>query len=1137
MIQARRGLIEMYNFVGRNEEIDLFVERLKYLTDARETEHKKSYILAFNGVGGIGKSYLKNHFIRMIRGMAGQSLPNNMKCDYIMVNCSKASGMDGTCLPVLVSMRRQLLEIKGADYLFPRFDSALNYIDSVYKQSLSSDKLNNQNDTSSVSYLLGNSTALIDFLEIGKNAAEINGYSVGLGSLLSIIMKFFAAFRKKGKIRKHFSKAEREEQKKQLEILDDDHMVDFLFEAFVADLNECMEKKHHNKPLVIFVDTYENFANSIYNEFLGKRNKEPGWLRADRNALMKSIGNTLWVVFGRDMLDWDSFSEHGKVLGEEKKSAITLVEEVHKMSLPKYTEEETREYLLGEDISETSLLSGLYKLTEGHPFYLRIAAKLYHEAAGNHELSIADFGDEPEDLIERLIDTIKEEYQESIIILGILGEWTEKTIEEMINCSQDVSAFMNFHQSYAEIIEKHNSFICEDGYGYYRMDSVVRKVILARADKGLIDSVHLVQQRVLDAESELQHNYLKYCEQQFVFWCDETVSIERIYEDVDRIIEALNGLESRFLFKAQLYCALKIYNKLLVDEERENKCAFNRLTGCLSDALANNGEFEKALQLVEKVYVRLVSILGNEDPHTLTAMSRLAARYLDTNQLKKALKCGNDLCQICRRVFGEEALETLEAMHNLAYYCAANELYKEALNFEKMVYEKREQILGKMHPDTLRSLSRLASYCRKMGRATEALSHGETAFALQKKVLGNRHPDTVQTMIHLALFLLMNHRNEEALAYGQKAYELSKEVFGDYNAKTLQALYNLAGICIDNRKNEEALMYGEMAYDGQKKVFGEDDRRTLDTLDYLATVYIENMQYEKAVESAKKVYEIEKGILGENHETVLKDLGRLAKVCISCKKIKEAIEYSLQAYEIARRDRGELDSLTLDCLLELSENYSDVGAYEEALNAAKEEYNGRTKSEDVNEIAILDSTYNLAECYINLERHEEAIEYAEKAYLGRLAKYGERHPETLEAFFAMTYCYAKLGRSKIAEEYAWKLYEIENEVWGPNHLKTLAAYNLLVQTLCMADKLGEALEHGLKAHDNALQVADEEDEIVLSIENSLAVVYYQIGLWDNAIHFFDGVIKKGTRRYGECSASVRQAKLGLEIALKTKEGQ
>ena len=89
--------------------------------------------------------------------------------------------------------------------------------------------------------------------------------------------------------------------------------------------------------------------------------------------------------------------------------------------------------------------------------------------------------------------------------------------------------------------------------------------------------------------------------------------------------------------------------------------------GNLAAAYGHLGDFQKELELEEKVYQLKCKKLGDEHTDTLLTLSNIAMTYRNLGNYEKAVEVGERAYNLRCKVLGEEHPDTLLALNNLTY--------------------------------------------------------------------------------------------------------------------------------------------------------------------------------------------------------------------------------------------------------------------------------------------------------------------------------------------------------------------------------------------------------------------------------------------------------------------------------------
>jgi tetratricopeptide (TPR) repeat protein len=160
----------------------------------------------------------------------------------------------------------------------------------------------------------------------------------------------------------------------------------------------------------------------------------------------------------------------------------------------------------------------------------------------------------------------------------------------------------------------------------------------------------------------------------------------------------------------------------------------------LAADLTHLGEYQAARELFEDVLARRRQVLGENHPETLDSAGNLAVNLMRLGEYQAARELFEDVLARRRQVLGENHPSTLDSAGNLAAdltylgeYQAARELFEETL-------ARYRRVLGEDHPRTLSSASNLVVVLRHLGEYQAARVLEEDVLARRRRVLGEDHP-------------------------------------------------------------------------------------------------------------------------------------------------------------------------------------------------------------------------------------------------------------------------------------------------------------------------------------------------------------------------------------------------------------
>ena len=317
-------------------------------------------VINYYGVGGIGKSSLLKQLQLEL------SEHGNEK--YVEYNFENKKTKD----MVLFDLSRQMMK-KCKGLQFPVFDYAFE----KYKTLVGEEH---------VKYQLLESENILDHRMVGNTFSVVGDYVPYVGTVSTVITEGVKAIANLTKKHEQLKGKNSELYHEITRINSSQVLFNSLQHYFAIDAFGFFNGRN-DTPLVVMLDGYEVFVNRL--ERGRKASGDDLWLREEGSLLM-SIPNTIWVIAGREKLEWDKEilpQDHTHLIGDlSEADAITFFQ---------------RSGLGGQE-----LLKGLYSLTNGTPVYMDLCVKQYKNLKTqnvNYEPCLDDFGKNTEEIAVRFL--------------------------------------------------------------------------------------------------------------------------------------------------------------------------------------------------------------------------------------------------------------------------------------------------------------------------------------------------------------------------------------------------------------------------------------------------------------------------------------------------------------------------------------------------------------------------------------------------------------------------------------------------------------------------------------------------------------------------------------------------------------
>lgn len=367
-----------------------------------------------------------------------------------------------------------------------------------------------------------------------------------------------------------------------------------LFEYLSLDLQVIMSNR--KEPLVVFIDTYEKYFNTFTNDRSSLSALEE-WIR----KLIVEVPYVLWVISGREKI-------RDNIEGEWNEIGPSMNE------VRCFTEDEIKKYMtnVGVDLSLFPLFS---RLSEGIPYYLSLLCNMYEmnsnkegkEAAldeskyGINKASIAErylkrFDDDIKDLLKQLV-TIDDGWDDEMLEAGVIKDFDKAKHTKLIESS----------------LVKYN---CETHK--YTIPEPIRKAIVDFVDPEVINET---KKRLYDyilsvVKNESETAGLTNIEQ--LLKCSTIEQKESLFEDL--ILPRINNY---------LDCYKMEEVRILLDDYLEVfTCSKNiefkvKYLASEGDYFHCKGKYDEALERYEECYEVQRKVLSEDHPDTLATLGNM----------------------------------------------------------------------------------------------------------------------------------------------------------------------------------------------------------------------------------------------------------------------------------------------------------------------------------------------------------------------------------------------------------------------------------------------------------------------------------------------------------------------------------
>jgi len=271
-----------------------------------------------------------------------------------------------------------------------------------------------------------------------------------------------------------------------------------------------------------------------------------------------------------------------------------------------------------------------------------------------------------------------------------------------------------------------------------------------------------------------------------------------------------------------------------------------RLAMTLGPAIAEDGDYDRAKELMTWTYNGLKEELGPDHEHTRLALSNLAAMLTDIASKEELEPILRDLERATSLDMGPDHEDSLRVRNNLAVLLSNIGQEQEALTLFESIAATQRELHGADHPRTMATLNNLAGIYEDTGREDDAERIFRELLGTKLRILPEGHPSILIGQNNLAHFLEDHDQSEEAAELRRLAIDASLQHHGLESRFTLTLLVGEGMARLKHEHYPEAETALRSVVDNAKAVFGESSALEVTAASNLAEVLVSTGRPEEA---------------------------------------------------------------------------------------------------------------------------------------------------------------------------------------------------------------------------------------------------------------------------------------------------
>ena len=392
MVIVPKDHFKQHPFVDRNVCLQNFKDAVNNFGQ------KKFSVLVYYGVPGIGKTSLRNEFIKCLKTYNEENknsditLSLTLQREVIWASIDLQLDEHRKKNTFLVTLKNNLQEKFKID--FPAFEFA----HAIYWK-----KANPEIPLRKDNYLFFKGNNAFD--DIFGIASKISPLGI-VHNAGKFILKDLPDY-----LREWWT-TKGEKELKQLSEEEPLIIEERLSYFWAQDLNNYLERT--SKPVVLFIDTYE----VLWENYSGDGYSLDKWIREE--LILRLPERVLWVICGREALRWEE-------IDSEWSEYLTQYE------VEKLLRDYCIKYLVAQDINDNEIQEAIFNGSKGVPYYLELSAETYVRIKETgRKPKLEDFGNNHQEIANRFFRFLSPEEKNSLNVLSIPHFWDYDLFEYLV---------------------------------------------------------------------------------------------------------------------------------------------------------------------------------------------------------------------------------------------------------------------------------------------------------------------------------------------------------------------------------------------------------------------------------------------------------------------------------------------------------------------------------------------------------------------------------------------------------------------------------------------------------------------------------------------------------------------------------
>jgi tetratricopeptide (TPR) repeat protein len=463
-------------------------------------------------------------------------------------------------------------------------------------------------------------------------------------------------------------------------------------------------------------------------------------------------------------------------------------------------------------------------------------------------------------------------------------------------------------------------------------------------------------------------------------------------------------------------------------------------------------------------------------------------------------------------------------------------------------YELRASTLGETHPDTLLVATYIGGWHETVGTFTEAEVWHRRAVVGLMEGYGPSDRRTLAASIWLGSCLGQLGKVAEAEQVLLDTLEKTRELFGENDRLTLNAVLWYSTMLWHVGRDADAELALRAGLDVSRRALGADDLVTASMGRVLGLALVRMGRPAEAITLLREARESHRRQGADKTYTYLDMTRGLCRALESMGQGDEAEAITRTVLDEMRRELGERHDYTYYALGELARRLRWQDRNPEALSLLREAQPESWAADNVFSLFLMEIYGNALR---DADELVEAELWFERSLAGREQALGETNTTTLRSLRLLAQLARRQDNVELAQQRFRELVRRSREL-GDGNRYTPQYLNMLAWTLKnikAPGKLAEAEDVAREAASLARSSLGDDDRLTANIVDTLAVILYLRGRYDDAITEFERAAAGnrtllGNRwltgmsaiEYGECLIALDRIEDAKSVLETTYEG-